>query len=152
MMTEEKEAAKECLPTSALPGSMEKIAVMRARAARGQALFHPADAGGDSEYFGVLTPTLANGAIVTGATVRTRSMEAQMKEPDPPQGSIGLRLRWFRTNGPIKLSQQQLADRVGLSKRQLGRIERDGAEPTLATAISLCKALGISLETLIGGD
>lgn len=41
-------------PTDALPGSEAKMAVLAARAARGESLWHPSDAGGSVSVLGIL--------------------------------------------------------------------------------------------------
>ena len=41
-------------PTDAAPGSEAKIGVLAARAARGESLWHPSDAGGDVSVLGIL--------------------------------------------------------------------------------------------------
>jgi hypothetical protein len=41
--------AKPCVPTRAQPNTPEKLTVLAERAARGEALFHPADARRDDE-------------------------------------------------------------------------------------------------------
>ena len=41
-------------PTDALPGSEAKMAVLAARAARGESLWHPSDAGGGVSVLGIL--------------------------------------------------------------------------------------------------
>ena len=38
-----KAARKPCVPTTAMPGSEEKIEVLAGRVARGESLFHPRD-------------------------------------------------------------------------------------------------------------
>ncbi|GIW81518.1 MAG: hypothetical protein KatS3mg105_3325 [Gemmatales bacterium] len=51
-------------PTDAEPGSEEKIAVMAARAARGEALFHPDDRQRDEDdAFGQIAEVLRNGRL-----------------------------------------------------------------------------------------
>ena len=41
-------------PTDAAPGTPEKVAVLSARAARGESLWHPSDAGGSVSVVGIL--------------------------------------------------------------------------------------------------
>ena len=41
-------------PTDAAPGTPEKVAVLAARAARGESLWHPSDAGGSVSVLGIL--------------------------------------------------------------------------------------------------
>jgi len=48
-----------------------------------------------------------------------------------------------------KISQQQLAEMAGISIETIGQIERELANPTLSTIISIALALNISLDALI---
>jgi len=47
------------------------------------------------------------------------------------------------------LSQQRLADAVGLHVNQVRRYEAGTAQPTLDTLVSLAKALRVNLDTLV---
>ena len=48
------------------------------------------------------------------------------------------------------LSQAQLAERSALSVRQIIRYEQGVSDPTVSAAVSMCKALGVSLDYLCG--
>ena len=48
------------------------------------------------------------------------------------------------------LSQSALAERSALSVRQIIRYEQGVSDPTVTAAISMCKALGVSLDYLCG--
>ena len=48
-----------------------------------------------------------------------------------------------------KISQQQLAEMAGVSLETIGQIERELANPTLSTIISIASALEVSLNDLI---
>lgn len=50
------------------------------------------------------------------------------------------------------LSQAELAEAVGLDKRQIRRYEAGEAQPTLPVAKAIARALGVSLDELAGGD
>ena len=50
----------------------------------------------------------------------------------------------------LALSQSDLADAVGLDKRQIRRYEAGEAQPTLPVAKALAHALGISIDELAG--
>jgi transcriptional regulator with XRE-family HTH domain len=50
----------------------------------------------------------------------------------------------------LGLSQAQLADRAGVSLRQLARYEAGEQQPVLSAAVTLADALGISLTQLAG--
>lgn len=47
------------------------------------------------------------------------------------------------------LSQADLADRVGVSRQQINRIERGHADPHLSTVRALSQALGVPLADLV---
>lgn len=62
-------------PTSALPGTPDKIAVMRERAARGESLFHPQDATLDGDWALIVTPSQTGKPMVIGQiNQRTRAI------------------------------------------------------------------------------
>ncbi len=46
------------------------------------------------------------------------------------------------------LSQQQLADRVGVSRQTINAIEKGDYNPTIRLCISICRALGRTLDEL----
>ncbi|MCT8136866.1 helix-turn-helix transcriptional regulator [Anaerobacillus sp. CMMVII] len=46
------------------------------------------------------------------------------------------------------LSQEQLADLVGVTRQTIGMIEAGKYNPTLKLCISICKALGKTLDDL----
>jgi transcriptional regulator with XRE-family HTH domain len=48
------------------------------------------------------------------------------------------------------LTQEQLAERSGLSYKFIGEIERGGANPTVTTLGRLADALGVSVASLLG--
>jgi len=56
---------------------------------------------------------------------------------------IGLRIRAVRNSK--NLTQEQLAERTGITPQFLGNIERGKENPTLNTFISLSEALGVEL-------
>ena len=58
------------------------------------------------------------------------------------------RLRALRTTK--NLSQTSLAERAALSVRQIIRYEQGVSDPTVTAAVSMCKALGVSLDYLCG--
>lgn len=49
------------------------------------------------------------------------------------------------------MSQQELADMVGMSKQQIWRYENEISDPTIDTAQKIAKVLECSLEYLVGG-
>ena len=46
------------------------------------------------------------------------------------------------------LSQQELADRVGVSRQTVNAIEKGDYNPTIRLCIGICKALGLTLNDL----
>ena len=50
------------------------------------------------------------------------------------------------------LTQQQLADAVGIHVNQIKRYEAGTTQPTLEVLIKFTKALHISMDTLVFGD
>jgi len=46
------------------------------------------------------------------------------------------------------LSQAELADRVGVTRQTISAIERGDYNPTINLCISICKALGVTLNDL----
>lgn len=49
-------------------------------------------------------------------------------------------------------SQQQLADRVGVSRQTINAIEKGDYNPTIKLCISICKALDRTLDELFWED
>lgn len=66
------------------------------------------------------------------------------------RGRLGVRLRQLRL--ARRLTQEQLAERAGLSFKFLGEVERGRGNPTLTTLGALSNALGVSLGDLIAID
>ena len=48
----------------------------------------------------------------------------------------------------LDLSQQQLAERVGVSRQTINAIEKGDYNPTINLCISICRVLGKSLDDL----
>lgn len=46
------------------------------------------------------------------------------------------------------LSQQQLADKVGVSRQTINAIEKGDYNPTINLCIRICRALGVTLNDL----
>lgn len=57
-----------------------------------------------------------------------------------------LRLKAARAG--LDLSQQELADRVGVSRQTISAIEKGDYNPTINLCIKLCKALDKTLDDL----
>jgi transcriptional regulator with XRE-family HTH domain len=67
-------------------------------------------------------------------------------KPQAPGGSLGERVRAMRAKRGWSL--EALADTSGVSRSMLSQIERNEANPTVAVALSIAKALGVSLDEL----
>lgn len=52
----------------------------------------------------------------------------------------------------LDLSQQQLADRVGVSRQTINAIEKGDYNPTIRLCIAICRALGKSLDDLFWNE
>ena len=63
--------------------------------------------------------------------------------------SFGERLRQLRIDAG--LTQDALADRLGIKKQTISRYENSEREPNIRTAKKLADALGVSLESLVHG-
>jgi putative transcriptional regulator len=50
------------------------------------------------------------------------------------------------------LSQQDLADRVGVSRQTINAIEKGDYNPTIRLCVAICKALGKTLDELFWED
>lgn len=57
-----------------------------------------------------------------------------------------LRLKSARAS--LDLSQQQLAEKVGVSRQTISAIEKGDYNPTVNLCIAICKALGKTLDEL----
>ncbi len=57
-------------------------------------------------------------------------------------------LRLKSARAALDLSQQQLADRVGVSRQTISAIEKGDYNPTINLCISICKVLGKTLDEL----
>jgi putative transcriptional regulator len=57
-----------------------------------------------------------------------------------------LRLKAARAG--LDLSQQELAERVGVSRQTISAIEKGDYNPTINLCIAICKALGKTLDEL----
>ncbi len=64
------------------------------------------------------------------------------------RGQVGARLKQLRQ--AQRLTQEQLAERAGLSHKIIGQVERGRGNPTLTTLGALSDALGVSLADLLG--
>ena len=52
----------------------------------------------------------------------------------------------------LDLSQQQLADKVGVSRKTINAIEKGDYNPTIKLCIAICRTLGKSLDDLFWNE
>ncbi len=52
----------------------------------------------------------------------------------------------------VDLSQQQLADKIGVSRQTINAIEKGTYNPTIKLCIAICKTLGKKLDDLFWED
>lgn len=57
-------------------------------------------------------------------------------------------LRLKSARAALDISQQQLADMVGVSRQTISAIEKGDYNPTIHLCIAICKALGKTLDEL----
>ena len=61
-------------------------------------------------------------------------------------------LRLKSARAALDLSQQELADRIGVSRQTISAIEKGDYNPTINLCISICRVLGKSLDELFWTD
>ena len=61
-------------------------------------------------------------------------------------------LRLQAARAAMDLSQQALADRVGVSRQTINGIEKGDYNPSIKLCISICKVLGKTLDELFWED
>lgn len=61
-------------------------------------------------------------------------------------------LRLKSARAALDLSQQELADRVGVSRQTINSIEKGDYNPTINLCRSICKVLGKTLDELFGEE
>lgn len=57
-------------------------------------------------------------------------------------------LRLKSARAALDISQQELADRVGVSRQTINMIEKGDYNPTIQLCISICRTLGKTLDEL----
>ena len=57
-------------------------------------------------------------------------------------------LRLKSARAALDMSQQQLADAVGVSRQTINAIEKGDYNPTIKLCLTICKALGKTLDEL----
>lgn len=61
-------------------------------------------------------------------------------------------LRLKSARAALDMSQQQLADAVGVSRQTINAIEKGDYNPTIWLCLAICKALGKTLDELFWED
>ena len=61
-------------------------------------------------------------------------------------------LRLKSARAALDISQQQLAERVGVSRQTISAIEKGDYNPTINLCISICKVLGKTLDELFWSE
>lgn len=61
-------------------------------------------------------------------------------------------LRLKSARAALDISQQQLAEMVGVSRQTISAIEKGDYNPTINLCISICKVLGKTLDELFWGE
>ena len=61
-------------------------------------------------------------------------------------------LRLKSARAALVMSQQQLADAVGVSRQTINAIEKGDYNPTIRLCLAICKALGKTLDELFWED
>ena len=61
-------------------------------------------------------------------------------------------LRLKAARAAMDLSQQELADQVGVSRQTISAIEKGDYNPTINLCIAICKSLGQTLDELFWNE
>ncbi|MCI5900184.1 MAG: helix-turn-helix transcriptional regulator [Firmicutes bacterium] len=61
-------------------------------------------------------------------------------------------LRLKAARAAMDLSQQELADQVGVSRQTISAIEKGDYNPTINLCIAICKSLGKTLDELFWNE
>ena len=77
-------------------------------------------------------------------------LPAEVSRVTDLRGRVGARVKQLRQ--ARRLTQEQLAERAGLSYKFIGEVERGRGNPTLTTLAALSDALGVVLVDLLGID
>src|SRR5262245_43538259 len=130
-------------PSLARPGSSERVLHMAARAAAGNSVFNPQDAGTDDRF---ALGNLRNGRNGTVLLDRQTSCLVNPSLPVP----FGRRLRNLRERAD--LTRKRLADRAEMNDFEIRALERGELEPTPAVLVALAEVLGVTVEQLRDGS
>lgn len=136
------------LPTDTVPGSPERLEVIRQRILANQPCNHPQDKNGDQYYVmlarGLTIADMGNGkpfVVGTGEAVAQSHHEPRTIVHQPKKISAIIRLLRKKAG----LSVAGLAERSGVAKRSIHFYEQGQREPGLTALVSIAQALGASL-------
>lgn len=89
-------------------------------------------------------------ATLSAASLRSAVTPAVLTEDRSPSGQLGSRLRqWRKAKG---LTQEALAEQVGVSKPAISSWEKGRAQPRPARAAAVAKALGVPVQSLFADE
>ncbi len=113
--------------------------------------FTPAETGGFwvqglAALTGVLETMLDQGHVIP-RPFTAQGEHVHMVGPDA-EVMAPLVLRWAREDA--KITQTELANRLGMTYQAVQRLERAGANPTIKTMAKVSRALGRKLEVSMG--
>ena len=63
---------------------------------------------------------------------------------------LGSRMRTFRVSG--KLTQAQIAEKVGVEQSFYSQVERGAATPSIKSLLAIARALGVEVIALLPGE
>lgn len=61
---------------------------------------------------------------------------------------MGKNIKMMETRKSMGLSQQQLAEKLGVSRQTINAIEKGDYNPTIRLCVAICKALDLTLNDL----
>ena len=61
---------------------------------------------------------------------------------------MGKNIKMMETRKQLGLSQQELADKLGVSRQTINAIEKGDYNPTIRLCVGICRALGLTLNDL----
>lgn len=67
-------------------------------------------------------------------------------------GKVAKNLKLKSARAAMDMSQQALAEKVGVSRQTINAIEKGDYNPTLNLCIAICKALGKTLDEVFWGN
>ena len=144
------------MPTTALPGSAEKVAEMRRRFRLGLDLTSPEDVTEDEER-GRLAASQRNGApcprgremrVVNEKERAGRRDGFEAAAPRRPSVGLGRRVRELRRRRGWGL--KKLAKEAGAYKSTISRIENGVRAPSASVLAAIARALGVTADFLLG--